>query len=44
MFFIIKLVLINYVNDTIKHYWDNYFNHVGLYFIFTAFAGISIIV
>ena len=30
--------------DTDKGYWENYLDHIGLFFIFTACAGISIIV
>ena len=31
-------------DDTGKGYWENYLDHIGLFFIFTACAGISIIV
>ena len=30
--------------DTDKGSWENYLDHIGLFFIFTACAGISIIV
>ena len=31
-------------DDTDKGYWGNYLDHIGLFFIFTACAGVSIIV
>ena len=31
-------------DDTDKGYWEDYLDHIGLFFIFTACAGISIIV
>ena len=31
-------------DDTDKGYWENYLDHIGLFFIFTACAGITIIV